>query len=345
MRKSFIICVIIFTSFSLGIVSAQGNDDKSGTTAAQFLKIGAGAKPMGMGGAYVAQANDINSLYWNPSGITNIRNISFSGTYTNWFADINHTFMGFAIPIGENGTIGFHGMFLSMDPIQITTIDQPKGTGEFYEVSDAAIAITYAFKPVEFLSLGVTTKYIQQSIYNESSSTFAFDFSSLLEIPFRGIKLGMSFSNIGGKLKLEGRDLIREFDMNPGNTINTGVESRLETQEWDLPVNFRVGVSMDLIGVGDEPFLQDNLNRVTLAVDANHPSDAAEYVITGIEYSFNDLLMLRGGYRLNRDLEKFFYGVGLKVPVSGSEFQLDYAVASFDELDYIHMFAISISFL
>ncbi|MCP5064045.1 MAG: PorV/PorQ family protein [Ignavibacteriae bacterium] len=345
MRKLTIIFILIVVSLLLDhSVYGQGNEDKNGTTAAQFLKIGTGARPMAMSGAYVALANDINSLYWNPSGISNIRQAAFSGAYTKWFADITHTFLGFVLPVGESASIGVHGLFLTMDPIQVTTINQPKGTGEFFEANDAAIGLTFAFKPVEFLSLGVTAKYIQQSIYNESASTFAFDFSSLLEIPYRGLKLGMHFSNIGGKLKLEGRDLVKEYDLNPGNTINTGVEAYLATQDWDLPVNFRVGLAMDLVGLDADKFVQNENHRLTLAVDVNHPSDAAEHVNLGIEYSFSEILMLRGGYKLNREIEKFFYGVGLKAPLSGAEFIFDYALASFDELDYIHIFSVSISF-
>ena len=40
-----------------------------GTTAADILKIGVGARAIGMGEAYVAQADDVSSLYWNPAGL------------------------------------------------------------------------------------------------------------------------------------------------------------------------------------------------------------------------------------------------------------------------------------
>ena len=42
---------------------------KVGTTSAQFLKIGVGAKAIAMGGTFVAQANDLSALYWNPAGL------------------------------------------------------------------------------------------------------------------------------------------------------------------------------------------------------------------------------------------------------------------------------------
>ena len=41
--------------------------EKAGTTAAAFLKIDSGTRPMAMGGAFTGLANDINTLFWNPA--------------------------------------------------------------------------------------------------------------------------------------------------------------------------------------------------------------------------------------------------------------------------------------
>ena len=197
MRKIYIF-TRLFLAVSLPILLlGQGNDDKSGTTAAQFLKIGVGAKPMAMGGAYAAAGQDVFSLYWNASGITEVNEFALNVTQTQWFADITHSFVGIVLPVMENSAIGLHSIFLKTDPIQITTIESPRGTNEFYEVSDLAIAVSYAQRVVDFLSIGMTGKYIHQAIYNESASGIAFDLSSTLNIPFKGMKMGMNFSNFG----------------------------------------------------------------------------------------------------------------------------------------------------
>jgi hypothetical protein len=317
--------------------------NKSGTAAAQFLKIGVGARAMGLGGAMVAAASDAYSLYWNPAGITKVSRPTLGGSHTQWFADITHNYLSFILPVNEVSSVGLHVIVLNMGDMAVTTIDQPKGTGEFFGASDIAIGATYAMRVTNFFSLGLTGKYIQQSIYNEKASTFALDIGSLLDVPFYGLKLGMNFSNFGGKLQLDGRDLTREFDLNPDNTLNVGVETRLKTEPWELPVNFRVGISMDVLGTAENVF-NSQANRFTLSIDGNHPTDAPEYVAFGAEYAFKELLMLRGGYRLNRDVEKFFYGIGLNIPVTGASFGFDYALSSFDELDYIHVFSGSLSF-
>ncbi len=58
---------------SLLVASVEGQTlSKSGTTAAQFLKIGVGARAIGMGGAFAATADDITAMYWNPAGLARV---------------------------------------------------------------------------------------------------------------------------------------------------------------------------------------------------------------------------------------------------------------------------------
>ena len=47
----------------------RGTITKVGTTAAQFIKLGVGARAIGMGGTFVAEASDLSALYWNPAGL------------------------------------------------------------------------------------------------------------------------------------------------------------------------------------------------------------------------------------------------------------------------------------
>jgi hypothetical protein len=335
--------IIVLLLFNFSILDAEDAPNKSGTSAAQFLKIGVGARPMALGGAFVAATNDAYSLYWNPAAITKVNSPTVAGVYTNWFADISHQFFAFILPIDENSGIGFQATFLNMDDMEITTIENPHGTDEFFEAYDLSLGISYAVRLTEFFALGITGKYIEQTIYNESASAFAMDLGSLLDIPYHGLKLGMRMSNFGGKMQLDGRDLIREFDLNPNNTLNVGVESRLKTEPWDLPLIFQVGLAMDVVG-DMESYFPSEYSRVTVSIDGSHPTDSPEFASFGLEYEYDQLISLRGGYRLNRDVEKLFYGIGLNVPLSGSQFKFDYGVASFEELDYVHIFSGSFSF-
>jgi hypothetical protein len=62
----------------------------AGSTGMQFLKIGVGARAMGMGGAYASIAGDATALAWNPAGIGTINEIQLSAQHTEWVASLNH---------------------------------------------------------------------------------------------------------------------------------------------------------------------------------------------------------------------------------------------------------------
>ena len=180
--KKVILCsVLVLTLITTGIAGEKSS--KAGTTVAQFLKIGVGARAMGMAGANTATAGDVYGLYWNPASVTDVKNITFAGVYSNWFADIKHQFFGLVLPVGSNQNIGVQVIALNMDPIEVTTVSDPDGTGVFYEASDLAIGVTWASTLTNYFSIGLTGKYIQQTIYNESASTYAFDVGSMLKIP------------------------------------------------------------------------------------------------------------------------------------------------------------------
>src|SRR5690348_7630434 len=83
-----------------------------GTTAADILNIGVGARAIGMGEAYVAQADDVSSLYWNPGGLALMQERQASFMYSPMVQDITYQNAGIGIPL-ENGAIGGSLSYLS----------------------------------------------------------------------------------------------------------------------------------------------------------------------------------------------------------------------------------------
>ncbi|MCB0296475.1 MAG: UPF0164 family protein, partial [Calditrichaeota bacterium] len=101
---------MLLSGFSWGQSSSQdvSSINRVGTTAAQFLKIGAGARPIGMGGAYTALANDILSIYWNPAGLSRvIGNGEAAFNHAEWLAETNYDFAAFSMNVGSLGSFGF----------------------------------------------------------------------------------------------------------------------------------------------------------------------------------------------------------------------------------------------
>ena len=128
------VCLILLLPFCL---MGQSKDvSKVGTTAATFLEIPAGAVAVGMGGAFVSQANDASALYWNVGGISTIGKYDLHLANMNWIGDTKYNFAGLVIPLGEFGTLGLSFTSLSMDDMAVRTVENPEGTGEFFSAGD-----------------------------------------------------------------------------------------------------------------------------------------------------------------------------------------------------------------
>jgi hypothetical protein len=316
--------------------------NKVGTTAAPFLKIEYGARPVGMGGAYVALADDAAGIYYNPAGVAEIDKVQLLGGYTVWFADLKYSYATFVVPT-QRVNYALWGSFLAGDPIPVTTVEYPDGTGQEFTYVDGLLGVSASAFLSDRLSVGATLKYIQQSLYNESASTFAFDVGSILRTPFKGIRLGMCMTNYGGRMQLSGNDLIIQTDPWPEYDGNPDVEARLTTESFPLPLAFKLGIAFDFIGAEDAfVTLQDH--RLRIAVDGIHPNDGEEKIHIGCEYGLYDILFLRGGYKVNYDTQRFTAGAGLQVAVGARQLCVDYAFVDMDILDATHRISVTLGF-
>jgi len=339
MKRLAIVVMIIF----LPIESYCGGFSKVGTAAAQFLKISAGARPMAMGETFVAVANDVSTLYWNPAGMTNIDRMSIGASHTQWFAEIFHNYAGMVIPLSEDDGFGISVLSLSTNEQEVTTVEQPEGVGVFYSVNNFAIGLSYARKLTEQFSVGVTAKYIEEDLYNESANTLALDIGTYLITGFHNLVIAMCVSNFGGNMQLEGRDLIQLADINKNISGEYNPDARLKTEPYSLPLNFRVGVSMDIFGNKDALFNSSD-HRWTLAIDGNHPNDNVERLNFGTEYSWSEMIFARLGYKYNYDVENLTFGAGAKFTVSGQTISLDYALVDYNDLGKVSRISLELGF-
>lgn len=335
----FVLMMLLFTS--LFGQSTTIDVSKKGTTAASFLSIGQGTRAIGMGSAYVALADDPSALYWNPAGITKVNGIGFTVDHTKWIADIDYNFLGMTYNLGDYGTIGISFTTSNIGDMNVTTIEKPEGTGETFNATDAAFSFAWAIQLTEDFSIGFNPKIVYQSIWKTSSTAMAIDLGVQYVTPFDGIILGMSISNFGTKMQLVGNSELILYDPDPNNSGNNGsIPAYLQTDGWELPVNFRVGVAYKALKLEQ--------HRITLALDALHVSDNYESVNVGAEYTFNDFFSIRGGYKslfLKDTEESFSVGAGIKQLLLGNvAVQFDYAYQDFGRLDNIQKFSVSITF-
>jgi len=334
-----ILSAFLLASLTVGELAGQ-EFTKTGTAAAQFLKIPVGAKAIAMGSTFTSMADDISALYWNPAGSASFERFELGLTRMEWIAGVTYNYFGLVLPTGDAGTFGLFVSQLSSGDIEVTTIDAPKGTGTFYEAADIAVGVTYARDIMEKVSAGVAVKYVSQRIANTSAQSVAFDVGVLLRTGFHGMKLGLAFQNFGPTLQMSGTDLIKPVDLDIASEINPVVEASLSTQSYALPGSYRASVSMPLVGPGG--VLESGRSTFIAGIDAIHHLDSKEHYSIGGEYGFSQTLFLRAGYLFNRDQEGLTAGGGVKLGTGASAFTFDYAYAEFGGFSAIHVFSVGV---
>jgi hypothetical protein len=320
---------------------SSGTISKVGTTAGQILKLGVDARSIAMGGAFTAVANDISSIYWNPAGLARIYANEAIFTHTEWLAETSYEFGAVAVNLGSVGTIGAMVTAFNSGDMAVRTVEQPDGTGEFFDVTNMVVGLSYARNLTENFAMGFSVKYIYERIWHMSANSFAVDIGTLFTTPFWGVKLGASISNFGGDMRLDGRDVMFASDPDPFNDGNVSVvNAQYELESYSLPLRFQVGVAKD--------FDLGNESRVTLAVDAIHPNDNYESLNAGMELGWQELVFFRAGYKslLIDDTEEGpTMGVGAKIRIGGTVFlKADYAYADFNRLENAQRFSLTVRF-
>jgi hypothetical protein len=340
----------------------RGQDiTKVATTAGQFLKLNLSPHAAGLGGAYVALANDITAPAWNPASVAFLPGRrSLGATYTNLYAGIRHLYLGYAQPTSRSSYVGLSVVYLNSGRMEVTTIDLPEGTSEYFDVADVAIGLTYARRMTDLLSLGVTVKYINERIYRESATTIAFDAGSYFNTGIAATVLGMSVTNFGGQIKYDGPDLDIDVDIDPDYEGNRPTKSRLETEAWPLPLTFRMGIRTDLIG-GLNQRRPSPIHRLTWVLDANDPLDHRLRYNFGLEYSWRKILAVRAGYQPRVPLydetnpetavattvyeeARYGFGLGLNLKAGSMRVKFDYAVSNFGILDFVQQAGMTVQF-
>lgn len=331
--KNFLLLVLIF-GFA-GFLAAQ---NKTGTTAANFLTIPVGPRASAMGGAFSAVADDATTSYWNPGGLSRMIRNEFTATTAEWLVGTRINWLGVAFKLDDDNAVGISVNQLDYGEEEITTPQEPNGTGQNWSANDIAISLSYARNLTDRFSIGGSFKYISQRIWNESATAFALDVGLLFYTQLEGLRLGMNISNFGTEMQLDGQDLLQPVDIDPANAGNNStITSKLDTDSWPLPLVFTVGVGFDITRTEDW--------IVTVATDAVIPNNQNTYGNAGFEVTWNNLISLRGGYNsiLKEDSEEgLTAGIGIQYDFGSFFAKVDYSYADFGIFDEISRFSLSV---
>ncbi|MFZ4620214.1 MAG: PorV/PorQ family protein [Bacteroidota bacterium] len=337
-----LLILIIIASMPAAEAQLSRTTTKVGTTVAQFLKIGAGARSVAMGGSAAAMDGDIYSIYWNPGSLSRLKTPGeASFNHTQWLADIDYNYVASGLTVDGFGTLGLSVTSLTMPEEIVRTEINPEGDGRRWSYSAFSMGLSYARSLTDRFSIGFTAKYIHEGIWNMSSSGFAFDIGTIYTTTFNGLKIGASISNFGTKMRLDGQDI--SFNNVPSGVQGAGpqnVQSIYKTESYDIPLQFRIGLAMDVLNM--------DAIRATASVDATHPNDNVEYVNSGLEVAYDEMFFARVGYNslFNENSEQgLTWGVGMYFQVTNlNGIKLDYAFADYGRLNDVQYVSVSVTY-
>lgn len=305
LRRAWVLALmLIFTSQFL-----WAQHQKVGTTVFEFLKIGQGARPMGMAGAFTAVADDANSLFWNPGGLCRIPVPLLTSTYRNYVAGIKGGYLAYARPHSETLSLAVGVSYLDFGTIQKRGPNN-EDLGTFHP---AALVPTLGFGLLltEDIAVGVGVKGIYEAIDTLASFGAAIDVGGTYQAKVEGLKLGAAVQNLGVQLQ----------------AFNEEKES--------LPITMKVGASYQPVEV------------LTLGLDIVKPVDNEVNFRMGSEWRPVEMFALRAGYySTGSDLKTgeegdvlggFSFGLG----AGWKTYSLDYAITPMVALGIAHRVSLS----
>lgn len=208
--------------------------DRVGASSAEFLRLGAGARALGMGEAYTAVAEGPEAAYWNPAGVAHARRIELGYTRSELAAGLHHDHVAVAAPVPRLGG-GLAASFTRLSQDSIAQVDATNRSRGSFSPHSSALAVTYAR---EFLNdeheavnekyfgdswnvphaihpiyeenepwtgqiaVGATLKFVNENLGTRSASTIAGDFGAMYRpSDMQSLIMAGAVRHLGGRLR------------------------------------------------------------------------------------------------------------------------------------------------
>ncbi|HGE71117.1 TPA: PorV/PorQ family protein [Candidatus Poribacteria bacterium] len=209
MLKTYIINSLAILTVLIFCVNIYGSAGDGGDAGA-FLKNGIGVRPISMGKAFVAVADDANAGYWNPAGLAKLNHPEMSFMYSNpmnydiigggGVKDIGYHTLSIAYP-SSFGSMGLNVAYLSVGDIFVVK-DATGPTGEKFQDKELGIIASYANSITEQIQIGLNLKFVRQSLWDKKGSGMGLDIGGIYE-PMYNLTFGIMLNDIvSPKIKL-----------------------------------------------------------------------------------------------------------------------------------------------
>jgi hypothetical protein len=320
MFKKIIMLIAMFLLTNVSVLTQT----VIGKYAGEFMAIGVGGRPLGMGGAYAAIANDVTAGYYNPAGLAQLNYPQLALMHDERYGNlVNYDYASFGLPFDKDMSFGISIMRLGIDGIPDTRnalidanndgildirddrLDYDKIS--YFSNQDWAFYLTFAKRYAENFSLGANAKIIRRIIGEYSATGIGFDIGALYS-PFDNFYLGANLQDITTTLVAwnTGRNELVSPTAKIGAAYQVDILGGTVTPALDFDIRF------------ENRRFASNFNIGPVSFDMH----------AGFEYNFKNIFAVRAGYN---DVKQFTLGAGVKLP----KLNIDYSFARFNmsELD------------
>lgn len=316
MKRPALVLTAVLLAQAL-LLSVATPQQKLAQTGFNFLSVGTDARATGMGEAFTTMEGSSTSLFYNPAGLAALNSfVDLSTNQLKWIADIRYLSgaVAFAPYGGEYGVVGLSFLNVSYGEFKFTRVAPNEQGYEdiegWPEPGAYVVGIGYGKALSDQFSVGGQAKYAYQSlgkstvpVYRQyvddagktqidttydlrdySVSTIAFDFGTLYKTGLKSLVFGVSINNFSREI-------------------------RYERESFQLPLSFKIGISMNLVDL--VPDLAE-YHSLRVSIDAVHPRSYAEFLHLGGEYVFSNTVALRAGYITHHPDYGFTAGFGVR---------------------------------
>jgi len=329
-KRSFIAGSLL-AMLSTGVLAGG---TKIGKYAGEFIAIGVGGRALGMGGAFVALANDVTAGYWNPAGLSLIQYPQLTLMHDERFGSlINYDYGAIAFPVGVRSSLGFSLIRLGIDGIPDTrnALIDYNGNGVFdnadrldydkisyFNSADWAFYFSYAKRSTDKFVYGANVKLIRRELGENSATGIGFDVGARLKVAER-LALGMNLQDITTTL----------IAWDTGTKELISPTAKLGGAYFIDLFGGQIAPALDLDVRFENRRYASTLNVGPVSADLH----------AGIEYDFRNLVAIRAGYN---DVKQLTLGAGVHLP----KLDVDYSFVKFDaqgELGNTHRISLKLT--
>jgi hypothetical protein len=275
-----------------------------------FLKIPAGARAAGLGGAYASLAEGVEGAWWNPAALEGAKGVQVMASHDEYLASLRHD------EFGVGGRLFGGGVSASVNALYSEPIPERDALGNLlgtFGSHDLQFGLGYGRALGSGVRAGASAQVVRERIADASATTWSVGFGSSWDpVRITGLRLSADVHDLGPAGHF---------------TIND-----ISGQSVALPAALRLGASLSRPA---------GALTVRSALETSMISGQAGLVMLGAELAHTSGFALRGGWRWGDTESTYALGAGWSI----KSMRLDYAFVPFkDDLGDTHRFSLGAQF-